>query len=209
MSESGSSGKPFAERSEHDPAGEALTGPLTARASAQDAPRRCRTHCAPNKKKRAPPMKPSSLRGWGRELTWKQGDPPTDLGSSNQVCVLSGVSGRFDGQGEHVHIAGGDTSRWVLEGSSGQDDEGIRCRVYHRNGRRISWRSRVHSDGPELHHVEHSMRCTSARVRVEASLPRAEGSPSATFVRPRFPAWPAARADSAERGIRGAEWKLR
>jgi hypothetical protein len=54
------------------------------------------------------------------EYTWSQGQVPQVLESMNSAfCYLTGVSGRFRGEGESVHVTASN-GYWVLTGSSGQ-----------------------------------------------------------------------------------------
>lgn len=54
--------------------------------------------------------------------TWSQGASALDIGSSSdRICMLTGVQGKFNGNGEQARtrISGG---RWILDGTSGTNE---------------------------------------------------------------------------------------
>ncbi len=52
--------------------------------------------------------------------SWAQGQPPVKMGSNQgQVCALTGVGGKFEGEGEMVEVSV-DNGQWVLYGKSNQ-----------------------------------------------------------------------------------------
>ena len=74
----------------------------------------------------ATPLMASAFKG---PYVWNQGDPPRRLEPvSRYVCVLTGVSGHFQGGGEKVLLRaqeGGEDPHWILEGASQQ--KGVRA----------------------------------------------------------------------------------
>lgn len=58
--------------------------------------------------------------GFTSEVTWNQGDYPKSLGaSSDRVCFLTRMQGKFMGSGERIHVYGSEGT-WYLGGNSYQ-----------------------------------------------------------------------------------------
>jgi hypothetical protein len=54
--------------------------------------------------------------------TWDQGDAALDIGSSsNRICLLTAVQGKYNGNGEQARVRISD-GRWILDGTSGTSE---------------------------------------------------------------------------------------
>jgi hypothetical protein len=62
--------------------------------------------------------------------TWRQGEPPVKIMRKDEgFCVLSMVTGHFQGGGEYVKVYVGDDGYWYLGGDSHQEGVAAQCIV--------------------------------------------------------------------------------